>query len=212
LQNLTQGAVRKKSPDNPSVIPRIKGQAWIFERNLSMLCDNRRVLVGEDQESKKIVCFAMLIDNSQDSYSLFDKIRVGLLSAPFSLGWEPFIRLLTTADLFEDVENRAWKIKCKDDSSPTSPNYLRLERVAVEPDAQGYGIGSALIATVGELLDSEGAAGFLTTQNELTADLYKKAGWAPIGEPEQLGTGTSLPYLNWNMWRPPQKIPKILTR
>jgi GNAT superfamily N-acetyltransferase len=183
--------------DCPSLAQRVKGLSWVLERNLTMLHSNQELWVGEDQRGR-LVCFAMLIDPERDTYSLRDKIRVGLLTAPLAIGWAAVWRLLRVSAMFERGEEHALR---EHQPPPRGTALLRLERVAVEPELQGAGIGSALVDALCDRLDAQGSACYLTTQNELTARMYTRCGWGVLKE-EQLDGSTSFPFPNWHMWRP----------
>jgi GNAT superfamily N-acetyltransferase len=178
------------------IAKRIKGMRWLLERNLAMLQGNDNTFVGVDT-SGKLICFAMLIDPTRDTYSMLDKIRVGLLNAPWELGWSVFYRLLSMPGALDVTELSVLK-KFKPNS-----RYLRVERVAVEPDLQGFGIGKTLLLEVNRALDMQGRSGFLTTQNERTVALYKRYGWQTLSV-DTICSRSTFPFLSWSMWREPQ--------
>jgi GNAT superfamily N-acetyltransferase len=185
------------SADAPSVAERVEGIHWILSRNFTMLHSNKNALAGVNTATGEIVCFAMLIDPKIDTYSLMDKVGVGLLNAPFDLGWSAFCRILTMPEELDSHE--AAVIKLFGDS----PQYLRLERVAVEPKLQGCGIGKGLMTAVNKVLDAQGAACYLSTQNERTAVMYERYGWETVTV-DSCCSGTPFPFTSWSMWRGPQ--------
>lgn len=166
--------------------------AWTFERNLSLFPSNDDLFVAVDTGTGEVVGCVALVRSS--SYSLASKIRVGLLSFPFLWGMQAFIRLLRLSDQLDAIEARC--------TSSLDPDYLRVERVAVDQRYQGHGVGRFLLREMHRVLDERGVQGFLTTQNERTVRWYETLGWRLLhGSPEWLEHESSFPFRNWSMWR-----------
>ena len=79
---------------------------------------------------------------------------------------------------------------------PREP-HSHLGPIAVEPDAQGRGIGSRLMELYCEDLDRTGAAGFLETDKSRNVRFYERFGF------EVTSTEAILGVENWFMRRPP---------
>jgi GNAT superfamily N-acetyltransferase len=77
------------------------------------------------------------------------------------------------------------------------PHYY-IPYVGVAPDAQGQGLGTALLRPTLERCDHEGLPAYLEATSERNAALYERLGFRPRGE---LRLGTSPPV--WPMLRPP---------
>ncbi|MEU2429426.1 GNAT family N-acetyltransferase [Streptomyces sp. NPDC007861] len=75
--------------------------------------------------------------------------------------------------------------------------YLLL--IAVSPEHQGEGLGSALIAPVLERCDREGVPAYLEASNIRSRGLYERLGFAFTGRTVDLPDG---PHM-WPMWREP---------
>ncbi|MGW1885133.1 GNAT family N-acetyltransferase [Streptomyces sp. NPDC001970] len=75
--------------------------------------------------------------------------------------------------------------------------YLLL--IAVSPDRQGQGLGSALIAPVLERCDRDGVPAYLEASSARSGRLYERLGFAFTGRTVDLPEG---PHM-WPMWREP---------
>lgn len=80
---------------------------------------------------------------------------------------------------------------------PAAPHH-HLAFLAVRPDRQGGGLGSALLRHYHRRLDASGTAAYLEASSEQSRDLYLRHGYRPHGDPFTLPDGT--PF--WPMWRP----------
>ena len=78
---------------------------------------------------------------------------------------------------------------------PKEP-HVHLGPIGVSPEAQGQGIGTALMNRYIEHLGQEGIAGYLETDRPENVEFYKKFGFVVQNEQEVIGVPT------WYMWRP----------
>src|SRR5262245_50987141 len=81
---------------------------------------------------------------------------------------------------------------------PEEP-HVHLGPIGVAPDAQGQGIGTALMYRYIEHLKQEQTAGYLETDRLSNIEFYKKFGFVVQREEQIIGTPT------WSMWRPREK-------
>jgi len=81
---------------------------------------------------------------------------------------------------------------------PEEP-HVHLGPIGVDPDAQGQGIGTALMHRYIEHLKQEQTAGYLETDRLSNIEFYKKFGFVVQREEQLIGTPT------WYMWRPRDK-------
>jgi ribosomal protein S18 acetylase RimI-like enzyme len=81
---------------------------------------------------------------------------------------------------------------------PEEP-HVHLGPIGVAPDAQGQGIGTALMYRYIEHLKQERSAGYLETDRLSNIEFYKKFGFVVQREEQLIGTPT------WYMWRPRNK-------
>lgn len=77
---------------------------------------------------------------------------------------------------------------------PEEP-HVHLGPIGVAPDAQGRGIGTALMHRYVEHLKREPCAGYLETDRPESVEFYKKFGFVVQREEQLIGTPT------WYMWR-----------
>jgi GNAT superfamily N-acetyltransferase len=85
---------------------------------------------------------------------------------------------------------------------PAGAAHPHLALLAVRPDRQGQGIGTALLHAHHTWLDYERAAAYLEASDLRTRDLYLAHGYADLGSPIRLPGGPSM-YPMWRQPRPP---------
>jgi GNAT superfamily N-acetyltransferase len=82
---------------------------------------------------------------------------------------------------------------------PSAPHYY-LDSLGVEPEWQGRGLGSALMAPVLERCDRERMPAYLNAGSPRSRELYKRHGFHVTEEFRLPDDGPPL----WRMWRDPQ--------
>jgi GNAT superfamily N-acetyltransferase len=86
-----------------------------------------------------------------------------------------------------------------DDHHPTGTAHHHLAILADRPDAQGQGIGTALLRAHHATLDQHATPAYLEASSERSHDWYLRHGYADTGPPYHLpGGGPPM----WPMWRP----------
>jgi GNAT superfamily N-acetyltransferase len=75
---------------------------------------------------------------------------------------------------------------------PAGVFHHHLAVLAVRPDTQGQGIGTALLQAHHATFDSQGIAAYLEASDERTRDLYLRHGYTDRGEPIELPDGPSM--------------------
>ncbi len=80
---------------------------------------------------------------------------------------------------------------------PKEPHWY-LANLGVEPDRQGKGIGSSLLADGVARVDAEGLPAYLESSKERNVPLYARFGFEVVEELRPAGGGPTL----WCMWRP----------
>ncbi|MCX5385604.1 GNAT family N-acetyltransferase [Streptomyces sp. NBC_00083] len=83
---------------------------------------------------------------------------------------------------------------------PHGRAHAYLMMVGVLPDRQGRGLGTELITAVLERCDREGLPAYLEASSERSPALYRRLGFAPLGEPVRLPDGPQV----FPMWREPK--------
>lgn len=79
---------------------------------------------------------------------------------------------------------------------PTDAHH-HLAFLAVHPQLQGRGIGSALLRHHHEAMDASGVAGYLEASSQANRVLYARHGYAELGPVIRLPDGPRM----WPMWR-----------
>jgi GNAT superfamily N-acetyltransferase len=90
-------------------------------------------------------------------------------------------------------------LACMQRQHPRDPRHWYLARLATDPDAQGRGLGSAVLQPVLERCDSEGVGAHLETAVERNLDFYARHGFRVSGD-LRLPRGPTI----WSMWREPR--------
>lgn len=114
-------------------------------------------------------------------------VRAGALGFLPRFGARAMWRLKTLADSIDGLRRTV---------APDGHWYLLL--LGVEPEAQGQGVGSALLAPMLAEADAAGAAVYLETSTAANLPLYRAKGFEVRGE-------AAIPDgpLNWGLVRPP---------
>ena len=115
--------------------------------------------------------------------------RVGMLKAPFKLGFGPFMRFMKIMNTFERLHHR---------DMPEPHWYLML--LGVDPPRQGQGVGGALIAPILARADTEKLPCYLETQKQINVPFYERNGFKVLVEDDIAGGG---PHY-WTMKREPR--------
>jgi ribosomal protein S18 acetylase RimI-like enzyme len=85
-----------------------------------------------------------------------------------------------------------------DKHEPAEPHW-HLQFMAVHPDAQNQGLGSALLRHTHAELDAAGVPEYLEATNEQNIRLYRRHGYAPM-DPFDIRLPDGTPF--YRMWRP----------
>lgn len=83
---------------------------------------------------------------------------------------------------------------------PRQPHWY-LATLGTDPDAQGRGIGSALLRPVLDHCDVEGLPAYLESSKESNVPFYARHGFEVVKEVPLPGGGPTI----WTMWREPQQ-------
>lgn len=120
---------------------------------------------------------------------LWRQIRSGMLALPFQFGLTGFRRLVA-------YDNVAQRLHHTHAAGP----HWHLSVIAVDPEFQGRGIGSALMRPMLERADAEGLPCYLDTHQEANVRLYERHGFH-VAERAEV-PGHSVPV--YGMVRPPR--------
>jgi ribosomal protein S18 acetylase RimI-like enzyme len=122
-----------------------------------------------------------------------DKWRLGILDQlrflPAILRILPLRWLASRLAAFNQIEAR----------HPHEPPHWYLSTLGTDPDQQGHGLGSALLADRLRRLDADALPAYLESSKERNVPFYERHGFA-VTETVDLPDGPRL----WLMWRDPQ--------
>ncbi|MFF8654735.1 GNAT family N-acetyltransferase [Streptomyces huasconensis] len=101
-----------------------------------------------------------------------------------------------------DPENERVELigRLTETAHPTDRAHQYLHMIAVRPDRQGEGLGTALITAVLERCDTEGLHAYLEASSTRSRALYERLGFGVTGAPLDLPDGPRM----WPMWREPK--------
>jgi len=83
---------------------------------------------------------------------------------------------------------------------PSGRAHEYLWMIAVAPDSQSRGLGTALVQHVLDRCDRDGLAAYLEASNARSRKLYERLGFDHLDRPLDLPDGPRM----WPMWREPQ--------
>ena len=161
---------------------------WLFHRRVALLfAAKAHYLVAVDEQSSALLGVAAIVPRASKA-GLWDMLRVGLLEWPFRFGLPSLVRALSRDSLPEDP-----------------PGVTRYEglvsSVAVLPEAQGRGIGSAVMRALLERWDAGGGGALvLDTQRERNVEFYQRLGFTLTEKVSVLGAH-GVAYDDWKMRR-----------
>lgn len=95
---------------------------------------------------------------------------------------------------------RMQRLRAAVDAHHPKEPHAYLFFLAVDPDCQGMGLGSAMLAANLKALDAARACAYLEASTERNVTLYQRHGFEVVSEFKPEPTGPSL----WGMWRKPQ--------
>lgn len=180
---------------------RLEKLTWFFNLNITMFYKIQpESLYGTydytNINKPKLISFYFFSNSTLKEPTMWDKINAGLLLIPFYCGFDVFSRLMTTSKHFDEITLRF----------PPRPHF-ELQRMVVDPEYQGKGIGSKSLSQGIKKADELGLPIYLTTQLEINTRFYQKLGFeialqekfSPIGEANDECD-------NWVMVREPRPI------
>lgn len=85
----------------------------------------------------------------------------------------------------------------EDAHHPAEPLW-QLDSIAVEPAAQGQGIGAALISTGQALAEADGIGAFLSTGTARNVTIYARSGFRVVEEADAPDGGPRIYFMRWD--------------
>ncbi|MBT2417492.1 GNAT family N-acetyltransferase [Streptomyces sp. ISL-22] len=86
------------------------------------------------------------------------------------------------------------------DIHPSGRAHEYLWMIAVAPERQGEGLGTALVTSVLDRCDRDGVPAYLEASSARSRKLYERLGFELLGRPLDLPDGPRM----WPMWREPR--------
>jgi ribosomal protein S18 acetylase RimI-like enzyme len=162
---------------------------WLFHRRVALLLSAKaHYLVAVDEHTGLLLGGAAIVPRARAKASVFDMIRVGLLEWPFRFGLPSLLRALSRNTLPPDPPGAA-------------PFEGLVSTVAVAPEAQGRGIGSALLRALLARWDAAGGGALaLDTQRERNVPFYERHGFRVTQTLTPVGAH-GVEYSDWKMRR-----------
>lgn len=169
----------------PDGAQRARGNGWLSARVVRYVA--RAGLV--DGVGRPLEGVALWADvPGRWGFGLGGLVRAGLWGAPFALGPAALWRLTRLAAVSEPLHEA---------HAPRPHRYLL--QLAVRPQCQGRGLGSALLKARLDEASARGLPCYLETFSERTLALYRRHGFQVVGEAQVPGGG---PYA-WGLLRAP---------
>jgi ribosomal protein S18 acetylase RimI-like enzyme len=161
---------------------------WLFHRRVALLLSSKaHYLVAVDEHTGVLLGGAAILPRASKA-GLWDMLRVGLLEWPFRFGLPSLLRGLA-----------------RDTLPPDPPGAVPFEglvsTVAVSPEAQGRGVGSALLRALLARWDAAGGGALaLDTQRERNVPFYERQGFRVTHTLTNVGAH-GVEYTDWKMRR-----------
>ena len=161
---------------------------WLFRRRIALLFASRALyVVAADERTGALLAGAAIVPRGSKA-GLWDMLRVGLLEWPFRFGLPSLVRALQKDSLPEDPPGAV-------------PFEGLVSTVAVSPEAQGRGVGSAVMRELLRRWDAAGGGALvLDTQRDRNVPFYGRLGF--VVKQTVTATGAhGAEYLDWKMRR-----------
>jgi ribosomal protein S18 acetylase RimI-like enzyme len=174
--------------------------AFLFERNLWMIYQTQPECLygGYDlttPNSPKLVCFFMFPRSDVPSSTLWQKITAGILYIPLRCGLNVFNRLMAASSHFDELFHKF-----------LPETHHELQRMVVDPEYQGRGIGSKCLKQALDEADAHRLPVILSTQEEINVRFYQKLGFEITVEEKYSPSGQDTDaYNSWVMIRQPKQ-------
>ena len=145
---------------------------WLFGRIARYAMRYGRAHTTEDVRG-----FAIWLAPGDPDMQVLRLLRLGIAAAPCRLGYRSVRRLMRFSKVKDALHHRL---------APERHWYLLM--LGVDPEAQGGGVGSALVRPVLEQADADGLPCYLETAVEQNTRIFGKYGFETAGEADLTDT------------------------
>ena len=170
--------------------------AWLIPTNVSRR--DARMLAFFTSMSRSY------LRRNKNVYVVGDGEAAALWSAPgaWALPFGEIVRETPAAlNAFGSRIARALRTQLQVESAhPKEPAHWYLGYLGTRSDAQGKGVGSAMLRHVLDEADAAATPAYLESSNERNLTLYQRHGFEIVEEIRALGEGPRI----WRMWRDPR--------
>jgi GNAT superfamily N-acetyltransferase len=160
--------------DNPAYVEIFRGDATtrqqhlkdLFSRNFALVQTKRPQSVRcyySDPSCHELLCVLMLVPHDIE-FSMWDKIKAGLLYLFILFGYGAFSRLLRASDSFDHIVKEVMGDR----------RFLELQRMVVKSAYQGTGLGSKFLGEALKEADEQGLPVVLSTQVDRNLIFYRR--------------------------------------
>ncbi|EGC32952.1 hypothetical protein DICPUDRAFT_88977 [Dictyostelium purpureum] len=147
---------------------KITAGQWFCEKMLAYAVTKARV--WGVFEADKTISGVMVVQPPHDvnGISIAQMVKVGMLGAPFHLGFGPLTRILKSSDFAERIHRKEMGEK----------NHYYLNCIAIDPKLRRAGRGRELIKKLLDIVDSQEDVSVYTECDLEFSEFFKKQGFA----------------------------------
>lgn len=159
---------------------RLIALTWLFTQTIKLRFHTKSPRCSFYRQTGKkpeIVCFFMIQPPNVSGVSAWDMIKHGMLLFPFKFGWQSFMRLLELMEYHGKDEASFFESR---KAANDKTQFCNLERMAVKPAFQGYGVGTKALKTALMEVEAKGWGVLLSTQEDINVKFYSKLGFEVI--------------------------------
>jgi len=141
---------------------------FVFRKNLLMMKERSSEYLHYhfSEDGSKLECFFMLVPNFASTFTIFEKVfKGGVLEFVLRYGLAPIRRLIQCSDWMDAYMAEVMKGR---------PRYYCLQRMIVNKDMQGKGVGSKYLGNALKKADEEQLPVFLSTHEQRNVVFYTR--------------------------------------
>jgi ribosomal protein S18 acetylase RimI-like enzyme len=160
----------------PVVESRKRKLHWAFDIKLRLARHRNCQMLSDPQQRGLLVWWK---PDQAPHATLWEEIRFGVLTSPFVLGLSTVMRVLPMDRALLSRHQLVLEM---------GP-HAYIELFAVDPAAQGAGVGSRLMRQALAHIDAASVPAYLFTSNEVNVPMYERYGFRVVNDEPLDGTG-----------------------